>query len=644
MLRWGLGLGYEHHLNGKSSTRKAERPQQHYTAMTPAPEKRKRAKSSQSIHRPAKRNPIVSSDVKVKKKELIRPAEDKQTVKMPIEEAQLDGMDLDRATSVAGNTKMVDPDDEIDRHARLRSAISRQFNLEILLKHNELRLIDQEIAKVQIALEQLRRCSIIPYPSMTSSAENISNVAHSNGVAEPQDIGKITASQPPLWGVVDGPYSRHYARWLLPDPLFDGGHSGPPKPSSKAGKTVPERHTRGGKEISLPMTKPRPRAGISRYQTLGAASGEHKGKKGPMILKRALDGKLVKLVCLNCHREDFNSAQGFINHCRIAHSHNLTSHEAAARECGQEVDPNKVIEMTPEINVFPTAGLPPISTGMAHPMNRTQMLPIPKLSIPRPRSITKPSTPISREVPAYPETGQTFKPSSQVPHLSRLFARLGKGVDLTAAVKDATTKENIVELSNEESVSDSDSESDEETTPIASGMARIPSRISTRGGPSPSIGMIQPESRKGPKRATRHPHVNQAKSTRITLPDPRDAHDLSPNTITSVNAPSLISDSDNASSDDEYGSVIHHESSSDCGSDDEGEALDEDDIDVDMSRDLPLRNGFGDDHASPSGADLELRASGKARTMHDRNAGGRPRAPNAAPTAGRRRRERGKGT
>src|SRR5208282_692912 len=44
----------------------------------------------------------------------------------------------------------------------LRDAIESQLSLEILLKHDELRLINQEMAKCQIALEQLRRCHLIP--------------------------------------------------------------------------------------------------------------------------------------------------------------------------------------------------------------------------------------------------------------------------------------------------------------------------------------------------------------------------------------------------------------------------------------------------------------------------------------------------
>ena len=49
--------------------------------------------------------------------------------------------------------------------SQVREAIESQFSLEILLKHNELRLINQELAKCQVGLEQLRRCHLIPYPT-----------------------------------------------------------------------------------------------------------------------------------------------------------------------------------------------------------------------------------------------------------------------------------------------------------------------------------------------------------------------------------------------------------------------------------------------------------------------------------------------
>ena len=46
-----------------------------------------------------------------------------------------------------------------------RQVIESQFNLEIRLKHNERRLIDQELAKCQAALEQLVQCYLVPHPT-----------------------------------------------------------------------------------------------------------------------------------------------------------------------------------------------------------------------------------------------------------------------------------------------------------------------------------------------------------------------------------------------------------------------------------------------------------------------------------------------
>ena len=629
LLRLGLGSGHEHHLSEKARLKEEERFEslQRGSVMAPDPAKRKRGKSAQSVHRPPKRSSKTGeASHPLPPDPVVTAADGDQDSSGSHKTAEAEPMEWSQVTSEPDATDQVNDEVSADRLARLKGVISRQFNLEILLKHNELRLIDQEIAKIQIALEQLRRCSVIPYPAMTSDANDILNVVHGKGVTAPPTPGMIPAAQPPPWGVTEGPYTRHYAKWLLPDPVFDGAYPESIGQASRAGKTIPERQTRGGKEISLPMTKPRPRAGFSRYQAVGAGTGEHEKTKGPMILKRALDGKLVKLVCSNCHREDFNSAQGFINHCRIAHSHNLASHEAAARECGQEIDPNEVVITASETVAHTTSTQPVVVGGHVHPMNRPQMPTIPKLSIPQPKRATEDTSPKCRlSVPASNDALGIFKPSMQVPHLSRLFAKLGKAVDLTAAVADATAKEPNTKDSEDESsssgaASDMDEDEDEEMTPTH-GMARIPSRISTLGGPSLSTGPNRPKSRKGPERAVRRPYTTRPKSTQITIPERKDTNDLSPNTITSINAPSLTSDSENASSEedeDEYASDAHHKSASEAEPSDDNE---DESVDVDMNHDFTPENTFGEDHASSSTADPELRASSKARSSHQSGTG-----------------------
>jgi ADA HAT complex component 1 len=73
----------------------------------------------------------------------------------------------------------------------VQQAIEAQIDMEILLKHNELRLIEQELAKCQVALEQLRRCSLIPFPGTEGLSEDLSlGVGHSlqppSGYTTPQ--------------------------------------------------------------------------------------------------------------------------------------------------------------------------------------------------------------------------------------------------------------------------------------------------------------------------------------------------------------------------------------------------------------------------------------------------------------------------
>jgi hypothetical protein len=69
---------------------------------------------------------------------------------------------------------------------------------------------------------------------------------------------------------------------------------------------------------------------------------------GLVIQKRKSDGLVIKLVCLDCRRENFSSALGFITHCRIAHDRSFASHDAAADACGEpvEVDEAKVAELS----------------------------------------------------------------------------------------------------------------------------------------------------------------------------------------------------------------------------------------------------------------------------------------------------------
>ena len=698
LLRWGLGSGHDP-LTEKARIQEEERARsQALQTMNPGNVKRKRGKSNQSLtsqQRPAKRSPQYLSHVEVPSARNGFTSEAATenldhcmkygdlTVAATI--SPPDSMDLDDQTpnndaveggvaasadSANGGAESVLETGE-ERAARLRQVIETEFDLEILLKHNELRLIDQEIAKCQVALEQLRRCSVLPYPATTSNAQDMLNVSSGTGIPQPNVPGIPPADQPPPWGVVDGPYSRHYSQWLLPDRTFDGGFAVDTRQPARAGKSLPERHTRGGKfEKSATTPKARIHRGnaVSRLQALPAGYPEPKEDKGPMILKRASDGKLVKLVCPNCHRENFNSAQGFINHCRIAHSHNLASHEVAAKECGQEIDPNEVVIPPPD-SAVPLSAHPAHPTytptaNLVHPLNRGAMVShVPTLSIPTPRAKPRTRPPIATlsalsknvQTSIHSEHTQSFAPSSQVPHLSDLLEKLNQQVNLSSAVEDATRKEDLAYLDPEEGSESNaeDSDFEMEDAPIVApvSMSRVPSRISTRGGPSHAISSTsshRPKSRKGLERAaaarrpgssyttqvhpqpstsTSQPSFRQSSSTttsqQVTMPPSSTEatpHTLSPHTVESNNAPSLVSDTD-SDNDGEYQANGASSSSASPSSEAEESEPEPEAVDVDM--DVEMRGGLGEEVPSEDASeeskgsrsvDPELRASARGRT------------------------------
>jgi ADA HAT complex component 1 len=315
---------------------------------------------------------------------------------------------------------------------KLRQTLNSQISLEILLRHNELRLIDQEIAKCQIALEQLRRCTEIPYP-MTNLSPSLSQ---GQGSAIRSSRFASQPESPAPWGVTDGPYTRHYAKWLLPDPLFDGGDlPGRIGLNSQVGKTPTKgRSTRGSfADPSTPAGNSKAqRAG--KFQALSSGYPLPKDKTGPMMQKRKSDGLLVKLVCPDCRRDNFSSAQGFINHCRIAHSRNFASHDAAADACGEPVDVDEAGTV-----VGSEGPLTGSVVGLVHPLIYTAHLPKQespkKASGPGPNtgestsSVAKPwETDIANPPEPFPASQLT--PSPLTPNLSTMMQRQGANLDL----------------------------------------------------------------------------------------------------------------------------------------------------------------------------------------------------------------------
>lgn len=525
----------------------------------------------------------------------------------------------------------------VDDLALAREVIESQFNLEILMKHNELRLINQELAKCQTALEQLRRCHLIPYPTTQQTPESMQNVSTGAGPSLKQ--GDNVPAWAPPYGVTDGPYTRHYAKWLIPDPMFDGVQDQWYHDPSRASKSVPEgRSTRNSfAEIHSSSSKSRLQRG-SASQKLQALSNGYpvaKEKAGPCVLKRAEDGQMVKLVCNDCQRENFSSTQGFINHCRIAHRKEYKSHEEAAIACGQPID----LDETGGIVGEEKTAAP--SNGLVHPLVRNaptdrqayvdllsridaSMKLFKEGKLPGIKSIPGiPPVKADSQTPTA-DTAQSLVPSPDTPFLSRFMENRGIGGNLAEIVGEAKQHVDFDAYSPDSESEDGESRpgpglggfdgiADSPLPPM-----RMPARTAmthTPGRPGSSKGVDAQNARTpgiSPRLSYATPIINTAPVEHHSqasslgghhgLFDHRDADgdlemltpslvDLSPNTVASNNAPSLVSD------DGEYDEGDDDAESSTSEDEDEGSDVAEIDIeDGEGEKEVPrtvIRNRSG---------------------------------------------------
>lgn len=500
---------------------------------------------------------------------------------------------------------------KMDRDS-LRQTLDAQLSLEILLKHNELRLIDQEIAKCQVALEQLRRCAEIPYPLSNSSG--LSQTASSGtGFAIPFAGSGPAPVSPAPWGVTDGPYSRHYAKWLLPDPTFDGGDV--ESTAYLSGYASQDgRATRGSvMDHNYVAGKSRAQRGSlnTKLQALPSGYSAPKDKAGPMIIKRKSDGQYVKLVCLDCRRFDFSSTQGFINHCRIAHSRTFASHDAAAAASGEPVEVDEAGAVVGGHTEAPSTAAP----GYVHPLIRSAhtIETPPKANSQQPSvSATTPSngTQVGQSTATEMESPRkkrnrsgtpdpAFKASPDTPHLSSLLAGRGLRLDLREIVGDAKVTIDFDQFSSDEESHDELEgiiEPSQDRPQLSVRGSRLPTRTTM-----PQAASERPTSSKGPEmlRSSNKPcpldistpaqqtsyispygspptsvggsHLHRAPD--VDMVD--SGENLSPHTVESNQAPSLVSDDD-----DEYEAISDAESLSPSSSEADGDGEEPDDIEV----------------------------------------------------------------
>lgn len=466
--------------------------------------------------------------------------------------------------AASANSVEVDP----TAYTPLQQAIETHFNQEILLKHNELRFIEQELAKCQIALEQVRRCQLIPYPGTDAASTDVSCGV---GPALQPRQGFTTPEQPAPWGVTEGPYSRHYAKWLIPDPKFDSVPIASLQAGGRSHSGLSEGRATRGSLAELPMAgksrSSRASAG-SKLQALGDPSAP---KIDPLLHKRSTDGKWVRLFCHHpdCRHSNFSNTQGFLNHCRIKHNQKFESHDQAAVECGIPVDVNELGVVLPNSETTPstpaTGAAPNLNGPFVHPLIKSNP-PIKSKPLP-PRALPKKDTPASSENVQTPDAkpkapSASFVPSPQTPALNALLQKQGFAGDLNKLVDFARTKVDLTEMDTEES------DEDAEQTPVAAPKStaavkkgsvdttpRGPqlSRLPARGGMAPaSLATTGLHPASGAPPRLQHSNSSASSTAGGNLESP--TMELSPHTLDS--APGLVTDHEDDDDDEEDGGSV----------------------------------------------------------------------------------------
>jgi ADA HAT complex component 1 len=425
----------------------------------------------------------------------------------------------------------------------MQQAIEAQIDMEILLKHNELRLIEQELAKCQVALEQLRRCSLIPFPGTEGLSEDLSLGVGAS--LQPQSGFTVPQYAAP-WGVTDGPYTRHYAKWLISDAKFDPVSERALAQQAHGYFGVGEGRTTRGSFGDYGSTSrgrtSRTSTGMLKIPALGETPAPAP-KVDPLLHKRSTDGQWVRLFCAACGHSTFSNTQGFLNHCRIKHNQVFKSHDQAAIACGVPVDVNEsgnpvtATEPASTPSATPTVTFPvPSAPGIVHPL-ASQSAPVAQAK----EVYRNPSaTPRDNSKTITPES---LKNSGSPAYLQSRLMNAGFTGDFKSLVETARAKVDIdaIEVSDDDSPDASALPTPTATNPPQ--LARLPAN-----GPSAAPSSKVPSARPGSKKGGAPSHARLP----LSFPSPiksESGHDmldspvdLSPNTVESN--PGLVSDHD----------------------------------------------------------------------------------------------------
>lgn len=178
----------------------------------------------------------------------------------------------------------------------LRSILSDQVDLEIRLKHKEFKLSEEEIGKCEAQMVALRQFFEVP-----------NEISFRN---EPSDFTLK------YYDILNRSLSVNYTKLRC--------------------QQYAQKYT-GNTQLFLETEQADP---PHSYRTRSTTSSLRPSIAGLSLrvsgcIYRRTDGIIVRLTCPDCHRSNFSSAQGFLNHNRIAHSKEFASQDDAAIRCGE---------------------------------------------------------------------------------------------------------------------------------------------------------------------------------------------------------------------------------------------------------------------------------------------------------------------
>ncbi len=177
-------------------------------------------------------------------------------------------------------------DEEHSLEDEIKQNVINQIDVEILLKHREYNLVQNEISKVQTQLDTLQK--LHDDPAYSKYVQNVIDLK--DGVKNELNSYNTSTNDSEI-------ITRRHSFYNI----RKSGSEEPPKP---------HRTSYGGLRPVV----------------------DSNGNK--ICVHKRSDGVIVKIECPTCARSDFGSAQGFLNHARLAHQVEYKSQDHAALVCG----------------------------------------------------------------------------------------------------------------------------------------------------------------------------------------------------------------------------------------------------------------------------------------------------------------------